>query len=60
LKAEKGTRSLAFQAFTYGPDPRVASLGEGMNPLARFLTTPPSLYKVRIDQGLEMLTADET
>jgi len=35
-KTEKETRYLAFQIFTYGPDPRVASMGEGMNPVARF------------------------
>ncbi len=32
LKAEKETRYLAFQIFTYGPNPRVASMGEGKNP----------------------------
>ncbi|MFI5460216.1 MAG: hypothetical protein ACHRXM_32770 [Isosphaerales bacterium] len=35
-QAEKETRYLAFQIFTYGPDPRVASMGEGKNPVARF------------------------
>jgi hypothetical protein len=35
-KAEKETRYLAFQIFTYSPDPRVASMGEGKNPVARF------------------------
>jgi hypothetical protein len=33
---ETETRYLAFQIFTYGPNPKVASMGEGMNPLARF------------------------
>jgi len=36
LKAEKETRYLAFQIFTYGPDPKLASMGEGKNPIARF------------------------
>jgi hypothetical protein len=36
LKAEQETRYLAFQIFTYGPDPKVASMGEGTNPIARF------------------------
>jgi hypothetical protein len=35
-KRAKETRYLAFQIFTYGPDPRVASMGEGMNPVAKF------------------------
>ncbi len=35
-KAEKETRYLAFQIFTYGPDPRIPSMGEGKNPIARF------------------------
>jgi hypothetical protein len=35
-RAEHETRYLAFQIFTYGPDPRVASMGEGPNPIARF------------------------
>ncbi len=30
------TRYLAFQIFTYGPNPRLASMGEGKNPLAKF------------------------
>jgi hypothetical protein len=30
------TRYLAFQIFTYGPDPKLASMGEGKNPVARF------------------------
>jgi len=34
--AVKETRYLAFQIFTYGPNPIVASMGEGKNPLARF------------------------
>ena len=34
--AEKETRYLAFQIFTYGPDPRIPSMGEGKNPVARF------------------------
>ena len=36
LKAEKETRYLAFQIFTYGPNPKLASMGEGKNPVARF------------------------
>ena len=32
LKAEKETRYLAFQIFTYGPDPKVATMGEGTEP----------------------------
>ncbi len=37
LKAEKETRYLAFQIFTYGPDPKRATMGEGKNPQpARF------------------------
>jgi hypothetical protein len=32
----KETRYLAFQIFTYGPNPKVASMGEGMNSIARF------------------------
>src|SRR5580704_3260608 len=36
LKAVKETRYLAFQIFTYGPNPKVASMGEGKNPIARF------------------------
>src|ERR1035437_4770010 len=35
-QTEKETRYLAFQIFTYGPNPKIASMGEGMNPLARF------------------------
>lgn len=35
-KAQKETRYLAFQIFTYGPDPRVATMGEGPNPVAKF------------------------
>ena len=35
-KAERETRYLAFQIFTYGPDPRIASMGEGKNAVARF------------------------
>ena len=30
------TRYLAFQIFTYGPDPRIPSIGEGKNAIARF------------------------
>jgi len=41
LKAEKETRYLAFQIFTYSPDPKVASMGEGMNPVARFPDKAP-------------------
>ena len=33
---EKETRYLAFQIFTYGPNPKLAKMGEGMNPIARF------------------------
>jgi hypothetical protein len=29
-------RYLSFQIFTYGPNPRIATLGEGSNPIARF------------------------
>jgi hypothetical protein len=36
-QTEKETRYLAFQIFTYGPNPKVATMGEGTNPqLARF------------------------
>ncbi len=35
-QAEKETRYLAFQIFTYGPNPKIASMGEGRNPVARF------------------------
>ena len=35
-KAEKETRYLAFQIFTYGPNPKIASMGEGKNAIARF------------------------
>lgn len=35
-KANTETRYLAFQIFTYGPDPRIPSMGEGKNPVARF------------------------
>lgn len=36
-EAERETRYLAFQIFTYGPNPKVATMGEGTNPqLARF------------------------
>ena len=35
--AEKETRYLAFQIFTYGPNPKLATMGEGPNPQpARF------------------------
>ncbi len=30
------TRYLAFQIFTYGPNPKIARMGEGMNPIAGF------------------------
>jgi hypothetical protein len=33
---EKETRYLAFQIFTYGPNPKIAKMGEGTNPIARF------------------------
>ena len=37
MKAEKETRYLAFQIFTYGPNPKIATMGEGKNPQpARF------------------------
>jgi hypothetical protein len=32
LKAEKETRYLAFQIFTYGPNPIIATMGEGTHP----------------------------
>ena len=32
----KETRYLAFQIFTYGPNPKIASMGEGANALAKF------------------------
>jgi hypothetical protein len=36
-KAEKETRYLAFQIFTYGPNPKIPTMGEGTNPQpARF------------------------
>ena len=35
-KPEKETKYLAFQIFTYGPNPKIASMGEGVNPIARF------------------------
>ncbi len=35
-KAEGETRYLGFQIFTYGPDPRIPSMGEGRDPIARF------------------------
>ncbi len=35
-KPGKETRYLAFQIFTYSPNPMVASMGEGKNPIARF------------------------
>jgi hypothetical protein len=35
-KAQKETRFLAFQIFTYGPDPRIPTMVEGPNPIARF------------------------
>ena len=36
-EAEKETRYLAFQIFTYGPNPLIATMGEGKNPQpARF------------------------
>jgi hypothetical protein len=34
--AGKETRYLAFQIFTYGPDPRIPSMGEAKHPVARF------------------------
>jgi hypothetical protein len=37
VKPEKETRYLAFQIFTYGPNPIIATMGEGKNPQpARF------------------------
>jgi hypothetical protein len=35
-EGQKETRYLAFQIFTYGPNPKIASMGEGKNPIARF------------------------
>jgi len=35
-QTEQETRYLAFQIFTYGPNPKIASMGEGENPVARF------------------------
>ena len=35
-QAEKQTRYLAFQIFTYGPNPIIARMGEGTNPIAGF------------------------
>src|SRR5580704_16724653 len=36
-QGEKETRYLAFQIFTYGPNPKIATMGEGTNPQpARF------------------------
>ncbi len=35
-KMETETRYLAFQIFTYGPNPKVASMGERPNAVARF------------------------
>jgi len=35
-RAHAETRYLAFQIFTYGPNPKIASMGEGVNPIARF------------------------
>jgi hypothetical protein len=35
-QTEKESRYLAFQIFTYGPNPKIASMGEGPNPVARF------------------------
>jgi hypothetical protein len=32
----KETRYLAFQIFTYGPNPQIATMGEGANPVAKF------------------------
>jgi hypothetical protein len=34
LKAEKETRHLAFQIFTYGPNPIMPVMGEGKHPPA--------------------------
>ena len=36
VKGEKETRYLAFQIFTYGPDPKIASMGEGKNAIAQY------------------------
>jgi hypothetical protein len=42
LKAEKETRYLAFQIFTYGPNPKIPTMGEGLNPqIARFPDKAP-------------------
>jgi hypothetical protein len=35
-ETEKETRYLAFQIFTYGPNPKIASMGEAKNAVARF------------------------
>jgi hypothetical protein len=35
-QAEKETRYLAFQIFTYGPNPKIARMGEGPSPVAQF------------------------
>ena len=35
-KPEKETRYLAFQIFTYGPDPRIPTMGERPNSVAKF------------------------
>ena len=41
LNAAKETRYLAFQIFTYGPNPQLATMGEGKNPQpARFPALP--------------------
>jgi hypothetical protein len=36
LAAANETRYLAFQIFTYGPNPKFARMGEGPNPVAKF------------------------
>jgi hypothetical protein len=35
-EAQRETRYLAFQIFTYGPNPKIPRMGEGTNPIARF------------------------
>src|SRR5271165_5834922 len=35
-EAQQETRYLAFQIFTYGPNPKIPRMGEGTNPIAGF------------------------
>ena len=48
-KAEKETRYLAFQIFTYGPDPKVARLGEGKTEVTLLERLPPKIQKIQKD-----------